>query len=722
MTFVDYAALTNQPDVGWCAVNPADGCLYTSADTASAILRYKIHWDQLGPSSAHDALEFQEAYPITRIRNAQGGAFTPRGELLYLSSGIIDCDDFEEWPEDGLHAIRTSDWHELRRSTNRDRGESGCFDYTFDNQAIFPIPTSGCEGEEPEGLDIWDLDGVGAPAPPLPGGTIKGQLHVLVYDHNFAYCDQNQSTVTLKHYGTVCPPNVHVACEGIGGTPATNADIARFLAGPEGGSASCGVAVGSYPALFPPGETKVTFTASGAGGTDISCDATVTVVDEVPPSIRCPADTVVESTISDGISGDDPSLLTYFQRALATDACDASPVVTIEKTPILAVGRNVVHFTARDHAGNMANCAATLQVAQLVGVANQFESTGALVGKDAQGSKGASNGQWLVRIPNAMVGAGEGIAPVGDQETLLDLFTVVHKAEGDYGFGVSQNGAQLVRIDLATGTVSGISTNRASNLACLAFDDQSGSVIAITVGGDRVIRIDPQSGSTSEIGRLGKVNGNVTGLGFKQDGSAFVLTEGPAIVRRVDLSSGVTLKSWSLLGLPHIRGLLWSTDGRYLYSIAELQGQSRLVRIDLETLTLLPASKVDESLKRCVGLAWHLNVPGAPRRARADQEDIDAALELGQRGPALLAGVPNPFTGATQVMFVLAARARLDLAVFDLNGRRVFDLASGEYGEGRHAVTWEGRGPNGLLVAPGIYIVRLATGKTVINQKLFRIR
>src|SRR5207245_20737 len=132
------------------------------------------------------------------LRNMQGGEFAPRGGLLYLSSGIIDCfgNDGQQ-PLDGLHVVDTSTWHEVQRSTNLDRQgpPRGCFDYTFDND--------GCGGQEPEGLTIWDREhGMVAP-------NVSGELHVLLYDHNTLPFDSN--TVDLKHYASFkCPADIAV--------------------------------------------------------------------------------------------------------------------------------------------------------------------------------------------------------------------------------------------------------------------------------------------------------------------------------------------------------------------------------------------------------------------------------------------------------------------------------------------------------------------------------
>ncbi len=219
--YINYAYLKlrsdYQRDVGWCAFSP-DGYLYTSNDNATAIYKYKIDWPKLfAPSldptvgNLHNALLLETHYPLEEtLHNMQGGEFTPDGKLLYINCGIISClchgtPPHKVYRNDGIHVLETTNWKDIKQSTsnvlvtdeNCSTGitetirtpESGCFDYTFDN--------SGCSGEEPEGLTIWDLDDGRAP-------NIRGQLHVISYNHNdFFVPGGDNNRVILKHYQRV---------------------------------------------------------------------------------------------------------------------------------------------------------------------------------------------------------------------------------------------------------------------------------------------------------------------------------------------------------------------------------------------------------------------------------------------------------------------------------------------------------------------------------------
>jgi murein DD-endopeptidase MepM/ murein hydrolase activator NlpD len=82
-----------------------------------------------------------------------------------------------------------------------------------------------------------------------------------------------------------------------------------------------------------------------------------------------------------------------------------------------------------------------------------------------------------------------------------------------------------------------------------------------------------------------------------------------------------------------------------------------------------------------------------------------------------LAVVPNPARGATAFTFDLASPGRVELAIYDLAGRRVRALADGAREAGRHVARWDGRDASGRLAPPGLYVARLATQRDTRNTR-----
>jgi flagellar hook assembly protein FlgD len=83
---------------------------------------------------------------------------------------------------------------------------------------------------------------------------------------------------------------------------------------------------------------------------------------------------------------------------------------------------------------------------------------------------------------------------------------------------------------------------------------------------------------------------------------------------------------------------------------------------------------------------------------------------------------PNPFQGATSVRFGLARASNVRLELFDLAGRRVRTLASGELAAGPHAISRDGRDEHGATLAAGVYFVRLMTPALTFHTRVVSLR
>jgi uncharacterized repeat protein (TIGR02543 family) len=102
-----------------------------------------------------------------------------------------------------------------------------------------------------------------------------------------------------------------------------------------------------------------------------------------------------------------------------------------------------------------------------------------------------------------------------------------------------------------------------------------------------------------------------------------------------------------------------------------------------------------------------------------------AAAEHLLSGPDKPLGIfPNPSTlGQTRVVYREPNAGSLQIAVFDVNGKLVKELASGATTGGIRLVTWDGRDDGGSAVSAGTYFVRMTsdTGGTM-TKRLVLIR
>jgi hypothetical protein len=92
-------------------------------------------------------------------------------------------------------------------------------------------------------------------------------------------------------------------------------------------------------------------------------------------------------------------------------------------------------------------------------------------------------------------------------------------------------------------------------------------------------------------------------------------------------------------------------------------------------------------------------------------DGVSRAGDSPRPAPAIdVVAFPNPFNPQTSVRVRAPAGSRVDVAVYDVAGRRVRRLWSGVVGEPERLVAWDGRGDDGDRVASGAYLVRATAG------------
>ena len=92
----------------------------------------------------------------------------------------------------------------------------------------------------------------------------------------------------------------------------------------------------------------------------------------------------------------------------------------------------------------------------------------------------------------------------------------------------------------------------------------------------------------------------------------------------------------------------------------------------------------------------------------------DAVEASNANHQALITSIsPNPFNPTTTLRFMVAQPGETSLSIYDLQGRRVAQLFSGNAETGSHSVTFSGRD-----LPSGVYLARLSSSGTVSVSKL----
>ena len=101
-----------------------------------------------------------------------------------------------------------------------------------------------------------------------------------------------------------------------------------------------------------------------------------------------------------------------------------------------------------------------------------------------------------------------------------------------------------------------------------------------------------------------------------------------------------------------------------------------------------------------------------PNRREIDVNVINTPQEFN-----LDTAYPNPFNPITNINFALPIETEISLEVYNLQGRIIEVLASGNMKPGNHSITW-----NADNQASGVYLVKMVTGEYISTQKLMLIK
>lgn len=138
---------------------------------------------------------------------------------------------------------------------------------------------------------------------------------------------------------------------------------------------------------------------------------------------------------------------------------------------------------------------------------------------------------------------------------------------------------------------------------------------------------------------------------------------------------------------------------------------------DLREKTLRIYHQKDFSTYVDLPFAWAMEEITTPMRI--SDLLLLASLQDGRQPESaeLLGSYPNPFYGTTTIRMNLAQAETGKLEVFDLQGRLMTRLASGEQPSGLNTYNWDARD-----AASGLYLVRWRTAQRTVLTKLFLVR
>jgi DNA/RNA endonuclease YhcR with UshA esterase domain len=83
----------------------------------------------------------------------------------------------------------------------------------------------------------------------------------------------------------------------------------------------------------------------------------------------------------------------------------------------------------------------------------------------------------------------------------------------------------------------------------------------------------------------------------------------------------------------------------------------------------------------------------------------------------LFPNFPNPFNPNTTIRYTLPGETKVNLSIYDLNGRKICQLIDKKKPAGNHSVQWDGHSSHGFPAASGIYFYKLVTASGYVKTR-----
>ena len=89
---------------------------------------------------------------------------------------------------------------------------------------------------------------------------------------------------------------------------------------------------------------------------------------------------------------------------------------------------------------------------------------------------------------------------------------------------------------------------------------------------------------------------------------------------------------------------------------------------------------------------------------------------------ALSQNYPNPFNPVTHFSVEIPRASVVDVTVYDVLGRKITTLLTGDQEAGYHLMEWDSKDSHGLNVPSGMYMVRMTAGEFNAVRKIMLMK
>jgi predicted outer membrane repeat protein len=288
-----------------------------------------------------------------------------------------------------------------------------------------------------------------------------------------------------------------------------------------------------------------------------------------------------------------------------------------------------------------------------------------------------ASGDFQVRNNIVMNNQGDGMLAVGEL-MVADYNNAVGNLPSNYG--TSAAGAHDLSLDPLFVNFDADDFGLAQFSPC------------VDSGQDDASCLDPD-GSRADMGLLG---------GPSADFVAPAMVTGAGLV---DLGAGQVRVSWDASGEENIVHYVVYRDTAEIFVPTPM----RAVATVMHPNTFFDDTPGFECYYLVAAVDANGYTSGYSQRVYTDVQMTPVGDGYAPKVLAITGVVPNPFNPMANVKFDLPRSGKVQLSVFDLRGRLVRELVSGQMEAGSHEVMWNGRDSRGQMSATGVYFARLSS-------------
>jgi flagellar hook capping protein FlgD len=181
------------------------------------------------------------------------------------------------------------------------------------------------------------------------------------------------------------------------------------------------------------------------------------------------------------------------------------------------------------------------------------------------------------------------------------------------------------------------------------------------------------------------------------------------------------------VGHAYADGQYWD-DTEYILPVL---ADSVVVSLNYQTLskeyvTFLRDANTTNAMGQNLYNSWAANGKSAPVVMAQAGVGVHVVTSDARGAPAIeasLAGTwPNPFRDGMRITYAVAERGPVQLAVFDVRGRRVRSLVATTQDPGHYEFEWDARDGQGQRLAAGVYFVQYQTGGRTFTKRVMRLQ